>query len=505
MNSDIHNQVKGRRRYLCLLAFKAFYYKLRGDDTKMMTTIADGFLELGGVYVKFLQGVLLQVPIMRLWKSDKRFDVYENVPTSPIDIGSFLRANLSDEQVAQINKVSSKPFASGSFGQVYRGELQDGKDIIIKVLRPGTRQQLKQDLRLIKIISRLLAGVFTNWNVNLKTLVKQFVKSTMAEADYVAEASFADSLYNYYKNSHTIVIPKTFLDLSSDSVIVQEYVGGISLAQLLRDNQVHHIDYTKVVFDSMGSDIKTQLSQLGIELNKAVLNGGPIHGDPHPGNIRLLPNNKIALLDFGIQTRPLTSPNAYYGVLKEFWQAEYLNKPNPGNMFVAYIRFYSGKLYDSMQIVSEYASRRTNKPVKLDEWLVKLSNKIFDERVNSEMLLRGLDRIREGEPSTDISVDNIVNPGNRFQISVRINDGAILRTMATYLSLVTEFGYRSVVPNVYNEIVKYTRENLPQLETELKPTIKLNEAMEVVSSWLEKIASKDRVLYKQIRSYLEGY
>jgi serine/threonine protein kinase len=354
-------------------------------------------------------------------------------------------------------------------------------------------------------MSRLLASVFTNWNVDLKKLVKQFIKSTLAETDYRAEAKFAEELYKYYKLSNTIVVPKTFSELSGEYIIVQEYVGGVSLAQLLRDNQNHKIDYSKVVYEATGSDLRNQLMQLGIELNKAVLNGGPIHGDPHPGNIRLLPNNKIALLDFGIQTHPLTSPNAYYGVLKEFWQAEYLNRPNPGNMFVAYIRFYSGKLYDSMQIVSEYASKRLNKPVRLDDWLVKLGNAIFDEKVSSGTLLNGLDRIREGKPATDISVDNIVNPGNRFQISVRINDGAILRTMATYLSLVTEFGYRSIVPNVYNEIVKYTQEFLPQVEEKVTPTIKLSEAMQVISVWLEKIAYKDRALYQQILSYLEGY
>ncbi len=59
--------------------------KIRGDTTGMMAIIADGFLALGGVYVKFLQGVLLQLPQMRDWKNERRFDVYENVPPQALE------------------------------------------------------------------------------------------------------------------------------------------------------------------------------------------------------------------------------------------------------------------------------------------------------------------------------------------------------------------------------------------------------------------------------------
>ena len=232
------DQIKNRRLFILKLLFKAGYYKLRSDEVAMMSIVADGFLELGGVYVKFLQGILLQLPVMKLWKGDRRFDVYENVPVDSIDIHLFLKDYLSKEQLAKLSNISSEPFASGSFGQVYKARLVSGERVIIKVLRPNINKFLKKDLRLIRIVSRLISSVFTNWSLDLKTLVSGFVKSTLAEIDYKSEARFAQESYDYYASNDKIVIPKTYLELSNRHIIVQEYIGGISLAQLLRDNNV---------------------------------------------------------------------------------------------------------------------------------------------------------------------------------------------------------------------------------------------------------------------------
>jgi serine/threonine protein kinase len=502
MATDIQNNIKNRKSFLCKIMIKAVYFRIIGKNNKMMTVLAEGFLSLGGVYVKFLQGVLLQIPMMKLWKNKRRFDVYENVPIDSIDIHRFLQDNLRVSQMHQIISVSDEPFASGSFGQVYEGLLRSQEKVAIKVLRPNTRKILKSDLRLIRVISKFIAGLMTNWDIDLKVLVRDFVKSTLAETNYTAEVDFAEKLYEYYDGNKTIVIPKTHKELCSKTVIVQDYIDGFSLAQLLRRKNSHNDNYLEMVYNETGSDLRIQLQQLGVELNKAVLRSAPIHGDPHPGNIRLLPNNKVALLDFGIQTKSIEHPNAYYSVLKEFWRAEYLNEPRPGEMFVAYIRFYAGKLYESIKLVSDYESNKSNKIIKLDEWIAQFSNKLFKDKVSPDMLMEGLDKIRDGGDARDISVDKIVNPGNRFSIGVKTENGLVLRAMANYLSLVMELGYRSIIPSVYNEIVTYVEKELPELSLDIPSTMSITEAMETVYVWLEKIARKDMDLYRQIVSYI---
>lgn len=494
--------INHRKLFLTKVIVKSFGYKLVNNETKMMSTLAEGFLSLGGVYVKFLQGVLLQIPMMKLWKNENRFDVYENVPIDPLDINVFLKHHLSVIQRHQIVRVDDQPFASGSFGQVYRATLRSGEEIILKILRPNTRKILKSDLRLIKIVSKLVAGLLTTWDLDLKTLVKDFTKSTYLETNYLSEVKFAEKLYDYYSDNKTIVIPKSYSELSNKNIIAQEYIDGLSLAQLLRKKGLESYKYSDIVYKETGSDLKIQLQQLGVELNKAILKSAPIHGDPHPGNIRLLRDNRVALLDFGLQTKPIKYPNAYYAVLKEFWRAEYLNQPRPGEMFVAYIRFYAGKLYESMKLVSDYESKKSNKNIKLDEWIAQFSNKIFKDKVSPEMLMNGLDKIRSGGDAKDISVDKIVNPGNRFSIGIKIDNGLVLKAMANYLSLVVEMGYRSIIPSVYNELVDYVETELPDLLLEPPSTVSTSEAMEIVYLWLEKIARKDRELYQELISYI---
>jgi hypothetical protein len=117
MDIKMLKPIKYRRIYVLGLVVKASYYKLLGNDNAMMTTMASGFLRLCGVYVMFLQGVLLQLPVLKPWKDDQRFDVYENVPVDNSDIHRVLQQNLTKSQLSRINSVSIKPFASGIFGR----------------------------------------------------------------------------------------------------------------------------------------------------------------------------------------------------------------------------------------------------------------------------------------------------------------------------------------------------------------------------------------------------
>src|SRR5690606_22788188 len=107
-----------------------------------------------GVYVKFLQGVLLRSQVMRKWHNPEKLKIFENLDHEPIDIGRLLQMELPKEKLSQIALIQPEPFAAGSFGQVYYGQLRNGQPIIIKVLRPMIRELLQHDLRLLKRFSK---------------------------------------------------------------------------------------------------------------------------------------------------------------------------------------------------------------------------------------------------------------------------------------------------------------------------------------------------------------
>src|SRR5262245_17813822 len=108
----------------------------------MANYLCDEFVALGGVYTKFLQGVMLRSEMMRRWHNPKRNNVFENLDTELIDLPALLRQELPPHKLGQIAQVQPEPFAAGSFGQVYYGTLRDGSPIIIKALRPLIRETL---------------------------------------------------------------------------------------------------------------------------------------------------------------------------------------------------------------------------------------------------------------------------------------------------------------------------------------------------------------------------
>ena len=103
------------RRLASLIAKSALFYRKKEFD-KMANTICDEFVSLGGVYVKFLQGVLLRSEIMKRWDNPNRLKIFENLDSEPLDITAFLQSQLPKDKLAEIALVQPQPFAAGSFG-----------------------------------------------------------------------------------------------------------------------------------------------------------------------------------------------------------------------------------------------------------------------------------------------------------------------------------------------------------------------------------------------------
>jgi ubiquinone biosynthesis protein len=205
---------RNRAAKLTKLATKAYYYHRRGQDEKMYTLICDELVSLGGIYIKFLQGVLLQSQLIKYWDNPDRLKVFENLDHEPIDIVATLKKELPAAKLSQISLIQPQPFAAGSFGQVYYGQHISGKPIIVKVLRPMVRELLKFDLRLLGMFTRRLVDkLSTNLDIDVEQAIKDFRSATLSETDYVAEADFANYYYQNFKNNKKFIVPETFIDL----------------------------------------------------------------------------------------------------------------------------------------------------------------------------------------------------------------------------------------------------------------------------------------------------
>jgi hypothetical protein len=457
----------------------------------MYHEIYQTFMELGGVYIKFLQGVLLRTEAMRRWHNPERLNVFENIDTEPLDIIGILQHELGSN-ASQISGIQPQPFAAGSFGQVYYGQHIDGTPIIVKVLRPLIRDLLPYDLKLLGMFAKRYYNQFLpNMDFNFNDAVKDFARATLRETDYVAETAFACELHSYYKDHNGLIIPKTYKEICTPNIIVQEYVGGLSAAQLIK-LQHQGVDPKTYVLEQLGSDLDIQLEILGTESLNGMFNLPRIQGDPHPGNIRLLPNNQVGMIDFGIAAATPTNKAAFFGLISE-WNKLYSDDSRVGNLFEQFIRFFVSDLYRALKKLSTMRPQ-TAESGDFTHHVGKIAQDTFSRSFGERDILPLLQDGRFLQ-----IVNEMVNKDNRFGLVMRLEASEMMRAAQTYITLVETLGRRNVVlPIVFDKVVKKTEFDFPGLAHQGDATMSISTALETVTNWLERVAERDPLLFKQL-------
>lgn len=475
------------RRLAALLARSLVLYRRKQYD-KMANLICDEFVSFGGVYIKFLQGVLLRSEIMKRWHNPDRLKIFENLESEPLDISSFLRNELPAEKLAQIATVQPQPFAAGSFGQVYFAQLRNGRNVVIKILRPMTRELLNHDLRLLSAFyRRFFVHLYKNVDLDLNQAVQEFKRATLRETDYRHEAAFAHELFERYKDHPKLVIPETFLELCTDDMIVQEYVDGLSVATLIKLKE-QGVDPVSYVREALGSDLDQQLRTMGHEAILGIFTLPRIMGDPHPGNIRLMSDNRVGVIDFGISAKPPTDKSAFFGIV-EAYDRIYKDALDVNSMFERALQFFVGDLYLALTRIGQHVGAKTMNNV------TEVAGDVFEETVGTKLI--------SDDPKSDMSLlmilNKTVNKGNRFGLVMKLENSEILRATQTFTSMVTSLGRnKHVMPKVLDKVVREIRENFPELIQAESRDTSLSDAIETVAAWLERVAVRDPQLFRKL-------
>ncbi|HEX7368446.1 MAG TPA: AarF/ABC1/UbiB kinase family protein [Candidatus Saccharimonadales bacterium] len=500
---NLRSLKRQRTMRLAKLLSRAFYLRQRKRNTEMYNLICDEMVALGGVYVKFLQGVLLNSKAMRKWSSPDRLKIFENLDVEPLDIVAILRAELSPDVLANITFVQPEPFAAGSFGQVYLAQHKNGKTVIVKVLRPQVRELLRHDLRLLSVFTkRFAAGEYKNISVKLDQAIKEFREVTLRETDYVAEASFARELFKTYKNHPYMVIPETYMDLCTTHLIVQDYIGGISAVDLLHLREAGG-DPVEYIRTQTGSDLDTQLIMFGVESLRAMFTLPRVQGDPHPGNIRFLPGNKVGMIDFGIAASSPANKAAFFGIIDE-WSKLYGQSTDIGSLFEQFMRFFVNDLYKALRKISSLAANQLPIPPAAGAAGGKSDNfprevgRMMQEILYTTLGTRDLQAVLEDGRMIQI-FNNLVNKGNRFGLVVRLESSEILRAAQTYMTLVEALGRRrTVLPKVFTTVVPIIEAENPDISTEGDEPMSITQALETINTWLERVAMRDPALFDKL-------
>ncbi|HSX52917.1 MAG TPA: AarF/ABC1/UbiB kinase family protein [Patescibacteria group bacterium] len=485
--------IKRRRTArLAKLLTRVYYLHRRKRYEEMSTLVCEEFVSFGGVYIKFLQGVMLQSAMVKQWQNPDKMKIFETVDIEPLDISEILKHELGPAQLSQIALVQPQPFAAGSFGQVYYGQLTNGQAIIIKVLRPMIRELLRYDLKLLSNFSKSFFARTYSMEANINDVIREFRVATLRETDYIAEAAFANELYEAYKDHPGLVIPKTYTDLCTDHIIVQDYVEGVSAAQLIK-LQEQGVDPKTYVHETLGSDLDQQLFTLGYEMLNGVFNLPRIQGDPHPGNVRLMTGNRVGLIDFGISATSPSNKSAFYGILKE-WNRMYQGEQDVATLFEQFIRFFVSDLYWALEKLATFNPDKLADNANFTKEVGKVAQEAFSR-------VAGTDDIRPMLENGKIMqiINKTVNQGNRFGFVVKIESSEILRASQTYLTLIETLGRReTVLPSVFRHVVEQAAITHPELLEPPTNTMGVNRAIEIVSNWLERVAVRDPKLFQEL-------
>lgn len=184
-----------------------------------------------------------------------------------------------------------EPLAAASIAQVHRARLHDGREVVAKIRRPGIRPMIEADLRLLQYAAKRIETRFPDLRrFHPVGVVRQFKSSLMGELDLAAECRNAERIAAGFAGDGRIVVPEVHWSCTSERMNVQDFVDGIPIADL-------------AALDAAGVD-RRQVARTGAQaVLKMMLEDGFFHADPHPGNVFVLPGERIAMIDFGMVGR----------------------------------------------------------------------------------------------------------------------------------------------------------------------------------------------------------
>lgn len=206
-------------------------------------------------------------------------------------VREIVETELGEKLENVYENFEAEPLATASIGQVHIARLFSGEEVAVKIQRPDIVPSIESDLNILHMITRLLERKFA-WarRYNLLDIIDEFSSSLRNELDYRLEGRNGERIAKQFIDTPDIHIPRIYWTHTSKKVLTMEMIRGI------KANRSEKLK-------AEGYDLKIIASRIAESLLHQVLEEGFFHGDPHAGNIYILPGNRVAYLDFGMVGR----------------------------------------------------------------------------------------------------------------------------------------------------------------------------------------------------------
>ncbi len=278
------------------LKFRRIYRKSKQEKIEYLSPRAKRLRivleELGPTFIKVGQMLSTRADIVPSDIFQELQKLQDQVPSAPLEeimqeVETQLKAPISEIFV----EFDKNPIAAASIGQVHKARLKNGEMVVVKVQRPNIRRIIEEDIDILRTIAILAERHIREAEVyGPVEFVDEFAKYIRNELDYTQEARNMERFAHIFADDKTIYIPKLYWEFTTGKVLTMEMINGIKISQI---DELRRQGYDTKRIAYKGAE--AYLKQIFIHRF--------FHGDPHPGNIFILPGEVIGFMDFGIVGR----------------------------------------------------------------------------------------------------------------------------------------------------------------------------------------------------------
>lgn len=268
----------------------------RAEGLRVMLT------KLGPAYIKVGQALSTRPDLVSPATMAEMVKLQDQLPAFSNEIAMrFIEEEIGQPPANVYEYLSPNPIAAASLGQVYKGRLKTGEDVAVKVQRPGLADQITKDIYIIRVLANWATNNIKQIRSDLVSIVDEFGTRIFEEMDYNHEGANAERFNELYGYLPEILVPGIYEQYTGRRVLTMEWIEGVKLTEL--DELARRgIDPTHVI-------------EVGVQCSlRQLLEHGFFHADPHPGNLLVTADGKLAYLDFGMMCE--VEPYQRYGLIE---------------------------------------------------------------------------------------------------------------------------------------------------------------------------------------------
>ena len=264
----------------------------RDGEPEAAARLADDLEAMGPTFVKLGQLLSSRVDLLPPAYVDALARLQDDVEPFPFEEAEEI---VSTELGVRLSRAfptfEPKPIAAASLGQVHRATLRDGREVVVKVQRPGIRQQVLEDMEVLSELADLVDGhTELGRRYSFADLLTEFRRSLVEELDYRREADNLATIRGMLAGHERILVPAPHPDLTTSRVLTMDFVEGRKVTEV----------GPLGLLELDGAPLADELFAAYL---RQVLVDGVFHADPHPGNVLLTRDHRLVLLDVGMVAR----------------------------------------------------------------------------------------------------------------------------------------------------------------------------------------------------------